>query len=202
MSFNRETLIQVFLYRKYRNGKFKCKIIFLGIISHGYYKRNSSSTTFGKIKATISKILDSPSGLETVIKWNFHGRTREVLECEKPPSRNVTFRTRNSRVIQLIAQLQNSEITILYLSPFLSTFTFPIPKRIYVFTLPQELIVFAIQPFDNCTCMRPSLQRMKNQGTKKKSKKDKEKERKGENNGNVEFEIAFYGRIITIPEFV
>lgn len=120
-----------------RNGKFKRKIIFLGIISHGYYNRNSSSTTFGKIKATISKILDSPSGLETVIKWNFHGRTREVLECEKPPSRNVTFRTRNSRVIQLIAQLQNSEITILRLppSPFLSPRSRFLFQKAYMYLL-------------------------------------------------------------------
>ena len=198
MSFNRETLIQVFLYSEgvvtvNLNAKLYFWVLSVTDIISGIHRVQ----LLGKIKATISKILDSPSGLETVIKWNFHGRTREVLECEKPPSRNVTFRTRNSRVIQLIAQLQNSEITILYLSlpPSCPTFTFPIPKSIYVFTLPQELIVFAIQPFDNCTCMRPSLQRMKNikEQKKKKGKRKKEKKEKEKTMGTLNLKLHFTG---------
>lgn len=70
-------LIKVFRYSDVggRDIKFKHEITFRKhIVGHRYYKRNSLSRTFGKTKANISKMLDSPSGLEAVIKWNFLGR--------------------------------------------------------------------------------------------------------------------------------
>lgn len=80
MNHNRETFMIIKVFRAYRlaggrNGKFKREITFREhIVGHRYYKQNSLSRTFGKTKAAISKMLDSPSGLETVIKWNFLGR--------------------------------------------------------------------------------------------------------------------------------
>lgn len=70
-------LIKVFGYSDVggRDIKFEHEITFREhIVGHRYYKRNSLSRTFGKTKANISKMLDSPSGLEAVIKWNFLGR--------------------------------------------------------------------------------------------------------------------------------
>ncbi|KAK1121401.1 hypothetical protein K0M31_010203 [Melipona bicolor] len=87
-----------------RNGKFKREITFREhIVGHRYYKQNSLSRTFGKTKAAISKMLDSPSGLEAVIKWNFLGRKfRRELDREQT-SLAVNCTVKFSRNTLLIA---------------------------------------------------------------------------------------------------